>query len=382
MQKKLTETLSKYTKIVLIGGGTGGHIQPIVSIVRILECRKVGILDSPKFLWLGGSNSQEEKTARENDIVFDTISTLKLSTTTSPKILLYPFVLVKGIIEARQILSKIKNSNTPTLQHSICLFSKGGPGSVAIGVAGWSLGIPLYIHESDTIPGRSNRILGKLAKRIFLGFESASKYFNERKCEVVGQILDPVFYRYCEAGAYPAQWESNPENNKENFISTGSPSFTRDHGNKIHWKTTKPHILVICGSQGSRSIFEEIIKKYSDHNEYEWIIALGRLNSGMKDTFAKMNNCQAEEWISQADLASLIYKADLAITRASATTLAELTIFSNSQPHLIMIPLPYSAGNHQYYNAIEYQKVGHSLLEQKNIHKLTEIITQHVKHNS
>ncbi len=95
MHKKLTETLSKYTKIVLVGGGTGGHIQPIVSIVRILECRKVGMLDIPKFLWLGGSNSQEEKTATENNIVFESISTLKLSTTTSPKILLYPFVLVK-----------------------------------------------------------------------------------------------------------------------------------------------------------------------------------------------------------------------------------------------------------------------------------------------
>ncbi len=102
----------------------------------------------------------------------------------------------------------------------------------------------------------------------------------------------------------------------------------------------------------------------------------------MKDTFAKMNNCQAVDWISQTDLASLIYKADLTITRASATTLAELTTFSSAQPHLILIPLPYSANNHQYYNALEYQKMGHVILEQKNLHQLTEIITQYVKHNS
>lgn len=54
------------------------------------------------------------------------------------------------------------------------------------------MGIPLYIHESDTIPGRSNTLLGRFATRVFLGFKSAEKYFDTKKCEVIGQILDPI----------------------------------------------------------------------------------------------------------------------------------------------------------------------------------------------
>ena len=89
------------------------------------------------------------------------------------------------------------------------------------------------------------------------------------------------------------------------------------------------------------------------------------------------------DWISQADLAHLIQDTDLAITRGSATTLAELTNFQEPEsrinnPQLIIIPLPYSAGNHQYYNAVEYEKMGYILLEQKNIKNLTKIIQEYV----
>ena len=82
-------------------------------------------------------------------------------------------------------------------------------------------------------------------------------------------------------------------------------------------------------------------------------------------------------WISQPYLAHLIHDTDLAITRGSATTLAELTVFG-TKPKLIIIPLPYSANNHQHYNALEYEKMGHTVLEQKNLNKLTEIIQQNV----
>jgi UDP-N-acetylglucosamine--N-acetylmuramyl-(pentapeptide) pyrophosphoryl-undecaprenol N-acetylglucosamine transferase len=66
---------------------------------------------------------------------------------------------LQGIIEARNILKH----ETPTL-----VFSKGGPGSVAVGIAAWTLKIPLYIHESDTVPGFSNRVLSHFATKIFL----------------------------------------------------------------------------------------------------------------------------------------------------------------------------------------------------------------------
>lgn len=335
MNPLLQSTLSKYTTIVLVGGGTGWHIQPIVSLTRHIKNTN----NTPDFIWIGWSDSGEMRVAKEENIRFISIPTLKLATTRSLNVVLYPLFLIIGFYKSWLILKWIQDKN-------LCIFSKGWPGSVAIWLAAWSLSIPLYIHESDTIPGRSNRILGELATKIFLGFENTKQYFNSSKCEVIGQILDPVFGWEMQGIEY-----------------------------RVQWKTTKPHILVICGSQWSQVIFQTIIDQFSNKNKYEWIIALGKLNSSMQSEFHTIADCQAIEWISQSEISHLIQSTNIAITRGSATTLAELTALEHG-PHLIIIPLPYSAGNHQYSNALEYQKIGHTILEQQNLFQLSEIITE------
>jgi UDP-N-acetylglucosamine--N-acetylmuramyl-(pentapeptide) pyrophosphoryl-undecaprenol N-acetylglucosamine transferase len=84
----------------------------------------------------------------------------------------------------------------------------------------------------------------------------------------------------------------------------------------------------------------------------------------MKKDFEKIPDTQALEWISQVDIAHLLSDTDLAITRGSATTLAEIDIFGVRK---IIIPLPYAADNHQYWNAKEYEKASDILIEQKDI---------------
>ncbi len=361
MHLKLISTFSEYSNIILVGWGTGWHIQPILNLIEELREKKL--------LWIGGIDSSEEKSAKENDIEFRSIPTLKLSTTKSPKVLLYPFVLLRGIFEARKILCSVMSTESSfsvkTTRHlaqkeeeirqdfslhsaplemteKICVFSKGWPGSVAVGIVAWTLWLPLYIHESDTVPWRSNQILGKFATKIFLGFESARKYFDAKKCEIIWQILSPIF------------------------------SHKSTHGS-ILWKTDKKHILVICGSQWAKSIFEAITTQFEKSEEYEWIIALGKLNTDMKKSFEQMQDIQATEWLTQEDIAFLLQNTDLAITRGSATTLAEIDLFGIKK---IIIPLPYSANNHQYWNARECEKKWDILLEQKDIKKLSELITK------
>jgi UDP-N-acetylglucosamine--N-acetylmuramyl-(pentapeptide) pyrophosphoryl-undecaprenol N-acetylglucosamine transferase len=190
-------------KIALVGGGTGGHIVPLLSLIEHLPIPKAD------FFWIGGSASMEQIKAQEANIRFIPITTFKLTSTKSLGVFLYPFKLLQGIWDAIKVL---KNEQ-PKL-----VFSKGGPGSIAVGIAAWSLGIPLYIHESDTVPGFSNKVLGHFATQIFLGFEEAGKYFPANKTTVIGQILHPQFF------------EKNPTGN-------------------INWKTSKKHIFVSCGSQ-------------------------------------------------------------------------------------------------------------------------------------
>lgn len=91
----------------------------------------------------------------------------------------------------------------------------------------------------------------------------------------------------------------------------------------------------------------------------------------MKKNFERMKNTQTLEWISQIDIAHLLEDSDIVITRGSATTLAEIDVFAVKK---IIIPLPHSAGNHQYWNAKEYEKRGDTILEQKNLFLLSNTL--------
>lgn len=91
----------------------------------------------------------------------------------------------------------------------------------------------------------------------------------------------------------------------------------------------------------------------------------------MKHDFDSIQDAQALSWISQDNIAYLLQDADIAITRGSATTLAEIEVFGIRK---IIVPLPYAADNHQYWNAKEYEKSGDILLEQKDLKNLPEVI--------
>ena len=195
------------------------------------------------------------------------------------------------------------------------------------------LGIPLYIHESDTVPGFSNKVLGRFATRIFLGFKAAREWFPENKTTIVGQILHPLFFK------------KTPKGN-------------------IEWKTNKKRIFVSCGSQGSRKIFQTLLDQKERFPETEWIISLGTLNAHFREAFEKWEDTQVFDWISQEDIPHILDGAEIAITRASATTLAELATRSI---HLIIIPLAISAGNHQVCNAESYKKDGHTVILEKEL---------------
>lgn len=295
----------KYKKIAFVWGGTGGHVTPIIALVN--EHRHVNL----DYIWLGWKDSLEESEAKNAHIKFLRIKTLKLSTVFSPKIILYPYVLIRWVFQARSILLQEK----PDI-----IFSKWWPWSVAVGIASWLLMIPLWIHESDTVPGWSNRFLGKIAMRIFLWFDTARRYFKDSKCTVVWQIINPDLIQPAKEYRY--------------------------------WKTQKTHIFVICWSQWSRNIFRAIAAtcKYLD---VEWIILLGILNKDSRELFTDFPHATVYDWLDAHTIGSILAKSDLVITRGSATTLAEIGVFKKRK---IIIPLWWSSQNHQYHNAMWYKE--------------------------
>jgi UDP-N-acetylglucosamine--N-acetylmuramyl-(pentapeptide) pyrophosphoryl-undecaprenol N-acetylglucosamine transferase len=318
--------LSPYKNICLVWGWTGGHVTPLVSLVKIHENL------NQNYFWIGSKNSLEEQEAKKNTIPFFPIHVLRLWTTKSWKIIFYPFILLYSVFQARRILLEQKTE---------LIFCKWWPGSLSVWIASWLLIIPLWIHESDTIPGRSNRILGYFAQRVFLGFNTSWKFFQEKKITVSGQILHPD-------------------------IEKPAKKF------KI-WKTDKNHVLVICGSQGSKNVFEAI-SRYCDNLDVEWIILLGLLNGDSREKFNTFKNISLYDWIDAHTLGSVLSKTDLVITRWSATTLAEVDHFGIKK---IMIPLPWSAWNHQYYNALWYKENKEDILiEEDYIDELPWVIVE------
>ena len=113
--QKIIDTLQKFDTIIFVGGGTGGHISPIISLHKELEKN----FSNKKYLWIGGKNSEEEKEAKKANIDFKGISILKLSTTKSIKIVWYPFALLKSIFDAWKILKNFQKTS-----QKIALFSK------------------------------------------------------------------------------------------------------------------------------------------------------------------------------------------------------------------------------------------------------------------
>ncbi len=319
-------SLAKFSKICFVWGGTWGHVTPIVALVAQHREHRL------KYMWLGGSDSFEEREAKKEKIDFFPILTLQLSSIFSPAVLLYPIVLIKWIYDARKILVKEK----PDL-----IFSKWWPGALAVGIVSWLLRIPLWMHESDTVPGISSQIMWFIADRVFLGFDSARKHYRDSKCTVVWQIIHPDL-RMLPKGFH-------------------------------YWKTTKNHVLVACGSQWSKSIFNAIINtcKYID---VEWIVLLGTLNQDARERFHEFQNITLYDWIDPHTFGSILKDTQLLITRGSATTLAESDIFSVRK---VIIPLPTSSMQHQWYNAQWYvTNRDDILIEEDNLKEIPNVITK------
>lgn len=319
-------SLTRFSKIAFVWGGTGGHVTPITSLIQQHKSHRL------KYLWIGWSDSMEEKEAKKEKIDFFPISVLKWVTFTSPQILLYPLYLIIGVFQARKILLEQK----PDL-----VFSKWWPGALAVALASRLLMIPLWMHESDTRPSFASQIIGALSERVFLGFKDGGTFFRESKCTLIGQIIHPDFH------LPPKEFR--------------------------YWKTTKSHVLVACWSQGSKNIFEALIRscKYID---VEWIVLLGTLNQNFREQFQGFQSITLYDWIDPHTFASILRGTDLLVTRGSATTLAESDLFNIKK---LIIPLPSSSMQHQYFNAKWYKENKDDImLEESNIKELPNIITK------
>src|SRR3989338_1011233 len=324
-------------KILLAGGGSGGHFYPLIAIVQKLnseiESRK---LVEAKYYYMGDS-PYDEKTLFEYNIEYRHTSAGKIRNYISFKNFFDLFRTISGILSALWQMFRI---------YPDVVVGKGGYSSFPALVAARILGIPVVIHESDSIPCRVNLFAGKFAKRIGVAYEGAAAYFPKDRTALVG---------------VPIRREL------ENVTIVGAREYLKLEPNV-------PVILIVGGSQGAVSINDvvldilpnlldkyQIIHQAGNQNVSEIKVRLPviLINSPHKERY-KLFGFLGPSALSMAAGAST-----LVITRAGSTFLFEIASWGLPS---IVIPIPKDVSRDQYNNAFDYARSGAGvLLEQVNL---------------
>jgi len=321
-------------KILLTGGGTHGHVIPLLAVVSEIKSQaaKQG-MEKPQFLLVSPDKELGKQISGE-DITIMAIKAGKLRRYFSWKNISDAFKVPVGISQSYAIVSKFKPD---------VVFSKGGFASVPPVVAASLLRVPIITHESDIVPGLANRIISKLAAEIFVSYPETKKCFPNKKVQVSG---NPI---------------------RENIIK-GDKEYAKRYFN-LH--EGLPTILVFGGSQGARKINDTILESLGELLEkFQVIHVCGKKNyAEAKTKFEKRSLRNEERYKLYPYLANEMKEAyavaDVIVSRAGANSLAE--IIALGKPGIV-IPLSSSAGNHQLKNAKYFaQRRAIVLLEEKDL---------------
>ena len=293
-------------RIVIAGGGTGGHLFPGITIARELRKR----FDDTQVLFVVGRRKMER------DIIFNAGFEARSIDVEG--------MLGKGLLARIRALSKVLIGSIQSLTimrdfRPHLIVGVGGYSSGPVCLVAWLLGIPTAIHEQNSFPGLTNRILAPLAKKVFISFEQSRRYFRGGDLFLSGNpIRDELVHL--------------------------KPLRRRDNQRFV--------ILVMGGSQGARAINRAVVAALKE------LRAAGLLpfvihQTGKEDLRRVIDDYHAlgldgEVRAFIEDMASAYGRADLVICRAGATTIAELAALGKPS---ILIPYPYAAHKHQDINA-------------------------------
>ena len=322
-------------KIILTGAG-GGHFYPLIAVAERVkeEAANEKIIDAEMYFL--SDKPYNEELLKKKSIQFIKIPSGKMRLYFSIENIFDPIKTFFGFFVALYYMFKI---------YPDVVFTKGGYASIPVLFAAKILFIPIFMHESDSAPGKSNLLAGNFSKRIATSYLSAIKYFNPKKTAYTGQ---PIMEEYLPTA----------ENLEKKKLSV-------DTNNK---KT----ILVLGGSQGSEIINNIILESLSELLEkYNIIHQVGEKNFNKVKIASELllkNNPNTENYnfFGSGDLAKYYEVSDLAVTRAGSS----LFEFSAWGIPSIIIPITISNKNHQMENAYTFQKAGCSVvIEEVNLKK-------------
>jgi UDP-N-acetylglucosamine--N-acetylmuramyl-(pentapeptide) pyrophosphoryl-undecaprenol N-acetylglucosamine transferase len=312
-------------KVILTTGGTGGHIFPALAVAEELR----GRCPEAELLFVGGEYGPEKKLAAQAGLEYLGLP-VRGFFGRGIKAVGSAAGLARGLATA---VKKIREMR-PDL-----IIGFGGYAAAASLLAGKLSGVPIMIHEQNSFPGVTNRLMGRLAEKVCISLPEARQYFKAEKTVLTGNPVRKSIGRLC--------WENHPE----------APSDAEVR-----------NLLVLGGSQGARAINDAVLE------DLPLLLDAGfniRLQTGETD-YARVAGAAQGYPAERVTVSAFIRAmdeayswADLALCRAGATTVAELAAAALAA---VFIPFPTATHNHQYLNARQMQRAGAALvLEQKEL---------------
>ena len=304
--------MSKKLKILMSGGGTGGHIFPAVAIAQEIQKR----FPDAEFLFIGANGKMEMEKVPQSGFKIEGLNIAGFDRGNLLANINLPFKVISSLLKARKIIKEF--------QPDFAVGTGGFASGPALFIAA-RMGIPTFIQEQNSLPGKTNIFNAKKAKIVFTSYPNMEKFFHGTKTLFLG---NPI---------------------RKNIITDIIDSDLAKE--KLGLEKEKLTILSVGGSLGSRTLnngWKENINQVLE-KDYQLIWQTGKLDyknilEETKDIHSR--NIQIVEFIKNMEMA--YSAADVIVSRAGAIAISELAI---AKKPVLLVPFPFAAEDHQTKNA-------------------------------
>ena len=345
-------------KILAIGGGSGGHVVPVVAVFKEILKKKP---DTELYFWCDKKFAPQAK-----KIMADSFGeSIKVSKISSGKFRRYnhltfwqhfmvPGVVFGNFIDIFKNIAGIFQAFTKlVVNRPDAIFCKGGFVCVPAGLAAWALRVPIVIHDSDAHPGLANRIISRFAKRITTGAPLEFYNYPKKISRYVGIPVLENFRKYSQK-------------EREKFKD------------ELGFSKVKPLVVITGGGLGAARLNNAIVAKgeeLSKHSQIVLISGLAQFDELQEETKSFSKDFYLLSFVSK-DMWKFLAAADLVVARAGATSNLELAALHKPT---ILVPNARLTGGHQLKNAQVYQKTNSvKIVSDDEIEKKPEVLSDEI----
>ncbi|GAA0510467.1 UDP-N-acetylglucosamine--N-acetylmuramyl-(pentapeptide) pyrophosphoryl-undecaprenol N-acetylglucosamine transferase [Paractinoplanes deccanensis] len=322
-------------RMIVTGGGTGGHTYPALTTVNALQARLAETGTAPELLWVGVAGGLEATIAARNNIPFKAVTTGKLRRSPNPR------ELARNVVDAFRIpLGIIQAALTVARVRPAVVLSTGGFVSVPIGLAAALFRVPYLLHEQTLSLGLANRILARVATRVLLSHEASLDHLPARarsRAVVTGNPIRPAVLQG-DAGKGLAAYGLDPA--VPLVLVTGGASGAQQVNRMLTGALA--HLLPYC----------QIVHQCGSHGLAEMQQVASALPPHLAHRYRVVDFIHDE-------LPDLLAAAAVVVARSGAGTVAELTALGKA---CVLIPYPYSAGDEQRITARHLSEQGAAVM--------------------